>query len=62
MFTISFSWLRNQIENFRVPTTSAKVKVVTAGRAFGVRNNEDSTFQFKLPSGICTADVIFIGT
>ena len=57
MFTICFSWCRNQVENFRVPTTSVKVKVVTAERAFGVWNNKDSTFQFKLPSGICTADV-----
>ena len=57
-----YYWWRNLFENFRVPTTSAKVKVVTAGRAFGVWNNKDSTFQFKLPSGICTADVIFIGT
>ena len=62
MFTLYFSWWRNQVENFRVPTTSAKVKVVTAGRAFGVWNNKDSTFQFKLPSGICTADVTFMGT
>ena len=62
IFTIHFSWWRNQIENFRVPTTSAKVKVVTAGRAFGVWNNRDSTFQFKLPSGICTSDVTFMGT
>ena len=62
MFTISFSWWRNQVENFRVPTTSAKVKVVTAGRAFGVGNNKDSTFQFKLPSGVCKADVTFMGT
>ena len=62
MFTIYFSWWRNQVENFRVPTTSAKVKVVTAGRAFGVWNNKDSNFQFKLPSGICTADVTFMGT
>ena len=62
MFTIYFSWWRNQVENFRVPTTSAKVKVVTAGRAFGVWNNKDSTFQFRLPSGICTADVTFMGT
>ena len=62
MFTIYFSWWRNQVENFRVPTTSAKVKVATAGRAFGVWNNKDSTFQFKLPSGICTADVTFMGT
>ena len=62
MFTIYFSWWRNQVENFRIPTTSAKVKVATAGRAFGVWNNKDSTFQFKLPSGICTADVTFMGT
>ena len=62
MFTICFSWWRNQVENFRVPTTSAKVKVATAGRAFGVWNNKDSTFQLKLPSGICTADVTFMGT
>ena len=62
MFTIYFSWWRNQVENFRVPTTSVKVKVATAGRAFGVWNNKDSTFQFKLPSGVCTADVAFMGT
>ena len=62
MFIVYFSWWRNQVENFRVPATSAKVKVATAGRAFGVWNNKDSTFQFKLPSGICTADVTFMGT
>ena len=62
MFTINFSCWKNQAENFRVPTTSAKVNVVTAGRAFGVWNNKDSTFQFKLLSGICTADVTFMGT
>ena len=62
MFIICFSWWRNQVENFKVPNTSAKVKVVTAWRAFGMRNNKDSTFQFKLPSGICTADVTFIST
>ena len=62
MFTIYFSWWRNQVENFRVPTTSAKVKVATTGRAFGVWNNKDNTFQFKLPSGNCTADVTFMGT
>ena len=62
MFTISFSWWRNQVENFRVPTTSAKMKVATAGRAFGVWNNKNSTFQFKLPSGVCKADVTFMGT
>ena len=62
MFSIYFSWWRNQVENFRVPTPSAKVKVATAGRAFGVGNNKDSTLQFKLPSGIFTADVTFMGT
>ena len=62
MFTISFSWWRNQVENFRVPTTSAKVKVVTAGRAFRVWNNKNSTFQFKLPSEVCKADVTFMST
>ena len=61
MFTIYSGWWRNQVENFRVPTTSAKVKVMTAGRAFGVWNKKDSTFQFKLPSGVCTADVTFMG-
>ena len=35
---------------------------MTAGRAFGVWNNKDSTFQFKLPSGICIVDVTFTGT
>ena len=54
MFTTYFSWCRNQVENFRVPTTSGKVKVVW--------NIKDSTFQFKLPSGICMADVTFMGT
>ena len=62
MFTIYFSWWRNQVENVRVPITSAKVKVVTAGRAFGMWNNKDSTLQFKLPSEVCTADVTFMGT
>ena len=54
MFTIYFSWWRNQVENFRVPTTSTKVKVATAGRAFGVWKNKDSTFQltFMGTSGV----------
>ena len=38
------------------------MKIATAGRAFGVWNNKDSTFQFKLPSGICTANVTFMVT
>ena len=59
---IFFSWWRNQVENFRIPTTSAKVNVMKAGRAFSVWNERDNTFQFKLPSGICTADVTFRGT
>ena len=35
---------------------------MTAGRAFGVWNNKESTFQFKLPSGVCITDVTFMGT
>ena len=42
--------------------SSTKVKVATAGRAFGVWNDKDSTFKFKLPAGVCTADVNFLGT
>ena len=57
MYFVYFSWRRNQ--NFRVPS-STKVKVATAGRAFGVWNDKDSTF--KLPAGVCTADVSFMGT
>ena len=59
MYFVYFSWWRNQ--NFRVPS-STKVKVATAGRAFGVWNDKDSTFKFKLPAGVCTADVSFMGT
>ena len=59
MYFVNFSWWRNQ--NFRVPS-STKVKVATAGRAFGVWNDKDSTFKFKLPAGVCTADVSFMGT
>ena len=59
MYFVYFSWWRNQ--NFRVPS-STKVKVATALRAFGVWNDKDSTFKFKLPAGVCTADVSFMGT
>ena len=59
MYFIYFSWRRNQ--NFRVPF-STKVKVATAGRAFGVWNDKDSTIKFKLPAGVCIADVSFMGT
>ena len=62
MFTIYFSWWRDQVENFRVPTTSTKVKVATAGKAFGVWHDNTNTFQFKLPAGVCAADVTFMGT
>ena len=59
LYFVYFSWWRNQ--NFRVPS-STKVKVATAGRAFGVWNDKDSTFKFKLAAGVCTADVSFMGT
>ena len=32
------------------------------GKAFGVWNDKSNTFQFKLPSGVCAADVTFMGT
>ena len=57
VYFVYFSWWRNQ--NF---PSSTKVKVATAGRAFGVWNDKDSTFKFKLPAGVCTADVSFMGT
>ena len=53
-----FSWWKD----FRVPTTTTKVKVATAGRAFGVWYGNTNTFQFKLPAGICAADISFMGT
>ena len=62
MFIIYFSWWRDQFENFRVPTTSAKVKVAMAGKAFGVWHDNTNTFQFKLPAAVCAADVTFMGT
>ena len=58
VYIIYFSWWRD----FRVPTSTTKVKVATAGKAFGVWNDKTNTFQFKLPSGVCTADVAFMGT
>ena len=33
-----------------------------AGKAFRVWNDKTNTFQFKLPLGVCTADVAFKGT
>ena len=54
MFTyFYFSWWKD----FRVPTTTTKVKVATAGRAFGVWYDSTNTFQFKLPAGVCAADM-----
>ena len=58
VYIIYFSWWRD----FRVPTSTTKVKVAMAGKAFGVWNDKTNTFQFKLPSGVCTADVAFMGT
>ena len=43
------------------PSTT-KVKVATAGKACGVWNDKTNTFQFKLPLGVCTADVALMGT
>ena len=53
-----FSWWKD----FRVPTTTTKVKVATAERAFGVWYYNTNTFQFKLPAGVCAADMSFMGT
>ena len=38
------------------------MKVATAGRAFGVWYDSTNTFQFKLPAGVCAADMSFMGT
>ena len=57
MYIIYFTWWRD----FRVPASTTKVKVAMAGKAFGVWNDKTNTFQFKLPSGVCTADVAFMG-
>ena len=58
VYIIYFSWWRD----FRVPASTTKVKVAMAGKAFGVWNDKTNTFQFKLPSGVCAADVAFMGT
>ena len=59
MYFVYFSWWRNQ--NFRV-LSSTEVKVATVGRTSGVWNDKDSSFKFKLPAGVCTAYVSFMGT
>ena len=38
------------------------MKVATAGKAFGVWYEKLNTFQFKLPAGVCAADMTFMGT
>ena len=38
------------------------MKVATAGKACGVWYEKLNTFQFKLPAGVCAADMTFIGT
>ena len=38
------------------------MKVATVGRAFGMWHDNTNTFQFKLPAGVCAADVTFMGT
>ena len=58
MYFIYFSWWKD----FRVPTSTPKVKVATAGKACGVWYEKLNTFQFKLPAGVCAADMSFMGT
>ena len=36
--------------------------MATAGRAFRVWYDNTNTFQFKLPAGVCAADMSFMGT
>ena len=52
MYFIYFSWW----------TSTPKVKVATAGKACGVWYEKLNTFQFKLPAGVCAADMTFMGT
>ena len=58
MYFIYFSWWKD----FRVPTSTPKVKVATAGKACGVWYEKLNTFQFELPAGVCAADMSFMGT
>ena len=58
MYFIYFSWWKD----FRVPTSTPKVKVATAGKACGVWYEKLNIFQFKLPAGVCAADMSFMGT
>ena len=56
MYFVYFSWWKD----FRFSTSIPKVKVATAGKACGVWYEKLNTFQFKLPAGICAADMTFI--
>ena len=58
MYFVFFSWWKD----FRVPTSTPKVKVATAGKACGGWYEKLNTFQFKLPAGVCAADMSFMGT
>ena len=58
MYFVFFSWWKD----FRVPTSTPKVKVATGGKACGVWYEKLNTFQFKLPAGVCAADMSFMGT
>ena len=58
MYFVYFSWWKD----FKVPTSTPKVKVATAGKACGVWYEKLNTFQFKLPAGVCVADMTFMGT
>ena len=55
-----YSWLKNV--NFRVPTGPTQTKLATAGKAFGIWEKREGTFQFKIPQGTCKAEVTFAGT
>ena len=58
MYFIYFSWWKD----FRVPTSTPKMKVATAGKACGVWYEKLNTFQFKLSVGVCAADMTFMDT
>ena len=58
MYFIYFSWWKD----FRVPPSTPKVKVATAGKACRVWYEKLNTFQFKLPAGVCAADMTSMGT
>ena len=59
LFFLYFNWWHNR--NFRVPSGSITMKLATAGKAFWYWNKKDNTFHFKLPPGICKAEISFMG-